>query len=209
MKGLKLLALFVSVSAFLQLLTPPLTKADYFPQFTFKMENSENGRKEYARKLQARIKKIYNGIPTPSPKETEWILNELKRYYATNNYKIYERLAETKEFSFYKAKGFFKEISNSLTAIIKSSSPEAEMLGWVVLIESLLESWGDSWNYVYDLYTKGYIDKKLITSSFFESTETKEFASLSITFANNCEIVSIQILSKIIRPYFEKKVATK
>lgn len=172
------------------------------PQFTNK--NTKKERKNYAQELSRIIEKMHNSIPSPSPEEKEWIENELDKYQKTKNYKILMRLKEKTEYSFFRARYFLAKLKVALDIIMNSNSESREMLGWTMLIEKLLGSDGDGWNYIYDLYQKKYIDAELVGRNL-ESENLENNEPYIITYQSNCSIVSWQILRNIIRPYFEKK----
>jgi hypothetical protein len=172
-------------------LMAPCANAEFMPQIT-KIEDS-GGRKEYAKRIMASLRKINDSIPVLSPSQKAWLDNENTVYRRTNNHTRYLEVMRSKEYTMQMVKTHTNAIIDTLTLITEANKTTREVYLWSLVATDLLGS--DYWSNMVSLVGHGILDEKL----FLDSVLTR--FDFDMIYFNYGSIVSSQILRNIIQPF--------
>lgn len=154
--------------------------------------SNTNSRIKYVNELEVFFNKLNNNIISLSPKEDEWLDNELKKIGRQIDIKKWNNLRNTREYSVRESKNHIDRILDHITTIklgIKTKRVTQEMFGWSGLVYSLNQPTG--WQAIRKLIQYQTIDSKILHDG------DEEYAF----FVNNGTFSSNTIQELIIRQY--------
>ena len=187
MKKLILLSIILFSSSF----------AEYLPYC--KECNTKENRIIYAKKLKTYVDNVLLNLPSLSPKNKEWIENELNKYQKSKNYTILLKLEKNLNYDIYKGNGYLEDMSSILELIINSNKVGIEIHNWARLYRYLTSSFSyNEWQHIYTLHNEKLIPEKYFSDKYGMST----YYSF---YANNTVFQAEYIFDKIIMNYIEVK----